>query len=84
MLVDLPIQLAVLWVKDRRGITVPVIGPRSLGHLDEYLPVGDIRLSDDVRLMCEELDPPDGMVANFHNSAGWGPQRRTLGVVDGG
>ena len=77
-----PIQLAVLWVKDQRGITAPIIGPRMLGHLDDLLPVGELRLSDDVRRACDELVPPGGMVTNFHNSAGWGAQSRTLGVAD--
>ena len=77
-----PIQLAALWVKDQPGITAPIIGPRTLSHLDDLLPVGDLRLSDDVRKACDELVPPGGMVANFHNSAGWGAQSRTLGIVD--
>jgi len=79
-----PIQLAVLWVKDQRGVTAPIIGPRTLGHLDDLLPVGDLELSDDVRQACDELVPPGGMVANFHNSAGWGAMSRTLGVADRG
>lgn len=77
-----PIQLAVLWVKDQPGITAPIIGPRTLGHLDDFLPVGDMRLSDDERRACDQLVPPGGMVANFHNSAGWGAESRTLGVAD--
>ena len=79
-----PIQLAALWVKDQRGITAPIIGPRILDHLEDLLPVSDMRLSDDVRRACDELVPPGGMVANFHNSAGWGAQSRTLGVADRG
>jgi len=78
----LPTQLAVLWVKDQPGITAPIIGPRTLGHLDDLLPVGNMRLSDEVRRACDELVPPGGVVANFHNSAGWGAQSRTLGVAD--
>ena len=79
-----PIQLAVLWVKDQPGVTAPIIGPRTLGHLDDLLPVGDMVLSDDLRRACDELVPPGGMVANFHNSAGWGGQTRMLGVADRG
>ena len=78
------IQLAVLWVKDQPAVTAPIIGPRTLNHLDDLLPVGDMRLSDDVRYACDELVPPGGMVANFHNSAGWGAKGRTLGVKDRG
>lgn len=77
-----PIQLAVLWVKDQPGITAPIIGPRTLAHLKDVLPVGEMRLPDDVRKACDELVPPGTAVANFHNSAGWGGQTRTLGVAD--
>jgi len=77
-----PVQLAVLWVKDQPGITAPIVGPRTLAHLDDFLPVGEMQLSDELRRACDELVPPGGMVANFHNSAGWGAQSRTLGVAD--
>jgi aryl-alcohol dehydrogenase-like predicted oxidoreductase len=77
-----PIRLAVLWVKDQPGITAPIIGPRTLDHLEDLLPVGDLQLGDDVRRACDELVAPGTMVANFHNSAGWGAQSRTLGVAD--
>ncbi|MFO8175692.1 MAG: aldo/keto reductase, partial [Longimicrobiales bacterium] len=77
-----PSQLAVLWVKDQPGITAPIIGPRTLGHLGDFLPVGEMALPDDVRQACDELVPPGTAVANFHNSAGWGGQTRTLGVAD--
>jgi aryl-alcohol dehydrogenase-like predicted oxidoreductase len=79
-----PIQLAVLWVKDQLGVTAPIIGPRTLDHLADLLPVADMRLSEDVRQACDELVPPGGMVANFHNSSGWGAKSRTLGVADRG
>ena len=77
-----PIQLAVLWVKDQPGVTAPIIGPRTLGHLEDFLPVAHMRLPGDVRKACDELVPPGSFVANFHNSAGWGVQTRTLGVAD--
>ena len=77
-----PVQLAVLWVKDQPGVTAPIIGPRTLAHLEDYLPVGEMELTEDVRRACDELVPPGGMVANFLNSAGWGAQSRTLGVAD--
>lgn len=77
-----PAQLAVLWVKDQPGITAPIIGPRTLAHLKDFLPVGGMVLSEDLRDACDELVPPGTAVANFHNSAGWGGQTRTLGVAD--
>ena len=77
-----PSQLAVLWVKDQPGITAPIIGPRTMAHLRDFLPVGDMTLPDDIRAACDELVPPGTAVANFHNSAGWGGQTRILGVAD--
>jgi aryl-alcohol dehydrogenase-like predicted oxidoreductase len=77
-----PVQLAVLWAKDQPGITAPIIGPRTLGHLEDYLPVAEMNLSREVREVCDEMVPPGTAVVNFHNSAGWGAQSRRLGVAD--
>jgi len=65
------VQLAVLWVKDQAGITAPIIGPRTLSHLEDLLPVGDMTLNDAVRQECDELVPPGSAAADFHNSAAW-------------
>ena len=64
-------QLAVLWYKDQPGITAPLIGPRTMQHLESLLPVMDIALSDDLRAACDELVPPGNAVADFHNTADW-------------
>ena len=66
-----PAQMAYLWVKDQPGVTAPIIGPRTLAQLQQALPVGDMMLSDDVRVACDALVPPGGVVASFFNSAAW-------------
>jgi len=66
-----PAQLAVLWVKDQPGITAPLIGPRTLGQLEEFLPVLEMKLESSLRSACDKLVPPGSVVANFHNSAPW-------------
>lgn len=66
-----PAQLALLWVKDQPGITAPIFGPRTVAQLEHILPVLDMRLSEELRLACDELVPPGSAVANFHNSAAW-------------
>jgi hypothetical protein len=53
-----------------------------MDHLEDVLPVAEMHLDGEVRRACDELVPPGGMVANFHNSAGWGFGSRTLGVAD--
>lgn len=66
-----PAQLGVLWVKDQPGITAPLIGPECVEHLEDYIPILDMKLSDDLREACDKLVPPGSAVANFHNTSGW-------------
>jgi len=64
-------QLANLWCKDQPGITAPLIGARTLAHLEDVLPVLEMTLDDETRAACDELVPPGTAVANFHNTAYW-------------
>lgn len=66
-----PAQLAVLWCKDQPGITAPLIGPRTVKHLEELLSVLNMQLTDDLRSSCDELVPPGSVVVDFHNTADW-------------
>lgn len=66
-----PSQLALLWCKDQPGITAPIVGPRTLEHLQELLPVMEMSLGDDERAACDALNPPGGVLVNFHNTSGW-------------
>ena len=66
-----PGQLALLWCKDQPGITAPIVGPRTLEQLQELLPVFDMTLTDPERAACDALNPPGGVIANFHTTAGW-------------
>ena len=64
-------QLAVLWCKDQPGITAPLIGPRTVEHLEPLLPVLEMALSDEVRVACDELVSPGNVIADFHSTADW-------------
>ena len=64
-------QLALLWCKDQPGVVSPILGPRTLRHLQELLPVLEMTLSYEERRACDRLNPPGGVIVNFHNSAGW-------------
>ncbi len=66
-----PAQLALLWVKDQPGITAPIVGPRTLEHLEAVLPTIDMRLSAVVANACDRLVPPGTAVTDFHNASGW-------------
>lgn len=66
-----PAVLGALWVKDQRGITAPIVGPKSVAQLEGLLPVLELSLDDETRAACDALVPPGSVVASFFNSATW-------------
>jgi len=70
-------QLALLWVKDQPGVTAPIIGPRTLAHLEEALGVLERMLDEADRPLFDALVHPGNAVADFHNSNEWMKARIT-------
>ena len=64
-------QLALLWVKDQPGVTSPIIGPRTMAHLEDALPLLEMSLDEADRPLFDELVHPGTAVADFHNSNEW-------------
>lgn len=64
-------QLALLWVKDQPGVTSPIIGPRTMAHLEDALPLLEQKLADEDRPRFDALVHPGTAVADFHNSNDW-------------
>jgi aryl-alcohol dehydrogenase-like predicted oxidoreductase len=70
-------QLALLWVKDQPGVTAPIVGPRALAHLEEFIPVLDMTLAEADRPLFDAQVHPGNAVADFHNSNEWMKARIT-------
>jgi len=70
-------QLSLLWIKDQPGITSPIIGPRTLAHLEDALGIIDKKFADADRPLFDELVHPGTAVADFHNSNEWMKARIT-------
>ena len=66
-----PSQLALLWVKDQPAVTAPILGPRTEAHLDDALPVLEMKLSGELAQAMDEIVPPGSAVADFHNTSSW-------------
>ncbi|MEY2461046.1 MAG: hypothetical protein QOG30_2876 [Acidimicrobiaceae bacterium] len=65
-------QVALLWLRDRPGVTSPIVGPRTIEHLQESLAVADHEpLDDDAVAALDALVAPGTHVSNFHNTSGW-------------
>ncbi|MGZ9236109.1 MAG: aldo/keto reductase [Anaerolineales bacterium] len=64
-------QLSLLWIKDQPGVTAPIIGPRTLAHLEDALTIMDKTFNDTDRPLFDALVHPGIAVADFHNSNDW-------------
>ena len=65
------IQLALGFVLEHPGVTSPIIGPRTMEHLESQLPTLELRLSPDVLDRIDEIVPP-GTDLN-DTDVGWVP-----------
>ncbi len=51
-------QVAIAWLLHQPGVTAPIIGPRTVEHLDDLLGAADLRLSDDQLARLSAAAPP--------------------------
>jgi aryl-alcohol dehydrogenase-like predicted oxidoreductase len=65
------IQLALGFVLEHPAITSPIIGPRTMEHLESQLPALELRLGADVMDRIDEIVPP-GIDLNV-TDVGWVP-----------
>jgi len=65
------IQLALGFVLEHPAVTSPIIGPRTMEHLESQLPALDLRLERDVLDRIDEIVPP-GTDLNI-TDVGWVP-----------
>jgi aryl-alcohol dehydrogenase-like predicted oxidoreductase len=62
------VQLAVAWVLQQPGITSPIIGPRTMEQLQEFLGATSVTIEQADREAIDRLVPPGGMVSPFYES----------------
>src|SRR5215216_3457547 len=67
------IQLAIGFAQSHPAITSPLIGPRTMEHLESQLAASDVVLSDDVLERIDEIVPPGTTInpadSSFNNPA---------------
>jgi aryl-alcohol dehydrogenase-like predicted oxidoreductase len=51
-------QVAIAWLLGVEGVTAPIIGPRTLDHLEDLLPAAELELSAEERARLEAPAPP--------------------------
>jgi len=65
-------QLALAWCIHQPGITSPILGPRTMDHLEDNLGALDVAVTEEDRQRIDELVPPGRMVSPFYE-ADFGP-----------
>jgi aryl-alcohol dehydrogenase-like predicted oxidoreductase len=64
------IQLAIAFVLNHPAVTAPIIGPRTMEHLESQLPAADVVLDEDVLDRIDAIVPP-GTTINPAADGGW-------------
>ena len=64
-------QMSLLWCMVQPAVTAPIIGPRTMAHIESFIPVMDMTLSEEELKQFDELVHPGNAVADFHNSNPW-------------
>jgi aryl-alcohol dehydrogenase-like predicted oxidoreductase len=64
-------QLAVAWCVSRPGVTSPIVGPRTLPQLEDYLGSLDVEITPADEEAIDRLSPPGGMLSPFYEADQW-------------
>jgi len=75
-----PGQLALAWCAGAEGVTCPIIGPRTLGHLEDHLGALAVTVTEEDRKRLDDLFPPGDRSrgARTFYEADFGPNARWL------
>jgi aryl-alcohol dehydrogenase-like predicted oxidoreductase len=57
-------QVAIAWLLGVEGVAAPILGPRTLAHLEDLLGAADLDLSADERARLEAPAPPPDLYPN--------------------
>lgn len=66
-------EFAHAWLRDRPGVTAPILGPRTEEHLASALKSVDITLTEEELAKVDEIVPPGTWVSDFYHGNVYGP-----------
>lgn len=72
-----PAHFALAWCAAQPGVTSPIIGPRTMEQLEDYLKALEIAVTDEDRKQVDTLFEPGSHLSNYYN-ADFGPNARWL------
>jgi aryl-alcohol dehydrogenase-like predicted oxidoreductase len=65
-------QLSLAWCMQQRGVTSPIIGPRTMEQLEDNLVAASVQITAEDRKRIDEVSPPGRMASPFFE-ADFGP-----------
>ncbi|KPJ52439.1 MAG: hypothetical protein AMS16_06375 [Planctomycetes bacterium DG_58] len=74
-------EFSLAWVLRQPGITAPIIGVRTMEHLESALDSLDVAFTDDDRARIDEIAPPGSAVSNYWDVNVGRRCRRAAGIT---
>ncbi len=62
-----PSQVALAWVMNQPAITSPIIGPRTMAHLEDNLGAVDVAITDDDRARLDTVAEPEQAIVPYYS-----------------
>jgi aryl-alcohol dehydrogenase-like predicted oxidoreductase len=62
-----PGQIALAWCVQQPGVTSPIIGPRTMGHLEDNLGAMNVTITSDDRLRLDDVAAPEQGIVNYYS-----------------
>jgi aryl-alcohol dehydrogenase-like predicted oxidoreductase len=63
-----PSQLSLAWNMHQPGITSPIIGPRTMGQLEDNLGAMEIAVTEEDRERLDEVSPRGGVIVPYYEA----------------
>ena len=73
-----PSQLSLAWVTNHPGVTAPIVGPRTISHLEDALGILDLKLEREILEELDGVNGPGEAVSDFFNAVEWMKSGPTL------
>ena len=70
-----PAHFALAWCLAQPGVTSPIIGPRTMEQMEDYLKALDVTVTEDDSKQMDAIFEPGTHVSNYY-SADFGPNAR--------
>ena len=67
-------QFALAWCAQQPGITIPIIGPRTMEQLEDNLGAIEVKVTDEDRVRIDALAPPGREIVPYYE-ADFGPHQ---------